>query len=121
MNVIRQDGSLINGKSTLGRDLYPVVDQGFARLRIKYSTAKRGGEHEVMSQIEACVRGCENLGFCCSEPKYWGKRSCAVAVMLGLTVEVALDRLDSDMPGAAREIPARPDRWGETELLTYRG
>lgn len=75
----------------------------------------------MMRQIEACVRGCEHQGFCCFEPEYWRKGSCAVAVMLSLTVEVALDGLDSDTPGAAGQVTARPKRWGETEFVTYRG
>jgi hypothetical protein len=84
MNVIREDGSLINRETALGRDLYPVVDQSLACLRIEYSAPKPGGEDKVMSQIETRVRGCEDLGFCRSEPKYRRKRAFAVAVMLSL-------------------------------------
>ena len=75
----------------------------------------------MMSQIEACVRGCENLAFCCFEPKYRRKRSCAVTVMLSLAIEVALHCFDSDTAGAAGQITPRPKRWVEAESLTYRG
>ena len=120
MNVIGQDGSLINRETTPCRDLYPVVDQSFPCLRAKYSTAELGCENKVMSKIEACVRSCQNLGLCCSEPKYRRKRTFAVAVMLSLAGEVVLNSLDPDTPDTPRQITTRPERRIEFKLLAYR-
>jgi hypothetical protein len=54
-----------------------------------------------MSQIEACVSGREHLGFCCSEAEYRRKRAVAIAVMLSLSDEVALNGSDPDSSDAA--------------------
>jgi hypothetical protein len=86
MNVIRQDGSLINRETMPRRDLYPVVDQSVADLGIKYSATEPGSEDEVMSQIETCVRGFENLALWRSEPENRRKRSCVVTVMFSLAL-----------------------------------
>ena len=120
MNVIWEDSSLINGETTAGRDLYPVGDQSLPHLRVKYSAAEPGSQDEVMSQIEACVRGCENLGFWRSEAKYRRKRSCDVAVMLSLALEVALHRLDSAHARCCGPDNRAPKRRGEAEFVAYR-
>jgi len=121
MDVIRQDGRLINRETMPGRNLYPVVGQSLTSLRTKYSSTELGSKNKVMIQIEGCMRGGENLRFCSSELEYWRKRALVVAMMLSLVREVALHRLNSDAPGATRKITARPKRRCESEFLAYRG
>jgi hypothetical protein len=61
MNVIWHDCGLINRKTALSRNLYPVVDQTVSRPGIKYPASEPCSEHQVMTQIEAGVRSSQNL------------------------------------------------------------
>src|SRR5262249_31796681 len=105
MQMVRQDGNLIDRKAALRCDLEPVLHQLTPETRVGDTPAILSSKDEMVRELKLGVRPRKlNAGFGPKAKNWWfGSRS--IAVMLGLLGEIVLHRLNARLSNASGKVP----------------